>query len=246
MNAAQPLPDNLAKPLLTYSVHGLPVREVLMLKSMVRLLIHRTPHHWVYSAQSSQLRVMAENIPAAQAAMHAHAAQHLLTLGTLTTANHQRPGYLCLPLRASELERELNRLGVVINTTLQARQAAAMEVELPGHIEPVRMLRWPPTHLLQAPGRLKLATLMTGQSLTVEALQLRSGQPLVACKNFLDDLQSGHLLQTEKPAFAATQPASALPVSRPAPTPITPDLFARIRLRFGLQNPGESTLARHA
>jgi hypothetical protein len=246
MNAAQPLPDNLAKPLLTYSVHGLPVREVLMLKSMVRLLIHRTPHHWVYSAQSSQLRVVAENIPAAQATTHAHAAQQLLTLGTLTTANHQRQGYLCLPLRASELELELNRLGVVINTSLQGRQAAAMKVEHLGHTEPVRMLRWPPAHLLQAPGRLKLATLMTGQSLTVAALQLRSGQPLVTCKNFLDDLQSARLLQIEKPALAAMQPASALPVSRPAPPATTPGLFARIRLRFGLQNPGESTLARGA
>lgn len=246
MNASQVMPEDVAKQQLTYSVYGLPAREILLLKSMVRLLSHRTTHNWVYSMQSAQLRVVSETIKAAEAATHGRAAQQLLTLGTLNTADHQRQGYLCLPLRAHELELELNKLGPVINTTLRARQAAAMEVEHIGQADSMRMLRWPPPTLLQAPGRLKLATLMTGRPMTLTTLHQYSGQTVVACKNFLNDLHNAHLLQIENAAIAAIHAAPAQLVRRPSSTAPTPGLFARIRMRLGLQTLGGSESARSA
>lgn len=228
--------ENTERPQLTYSMHGFPTREVLLLKSMFRLLSHRTCHNWVYSAQSTQLRVVTEGFSPAEAEPYLGKAHQLLMLGTRAAGDWHSGGYLRLPLRANQLEGELNKIGALIQPTTSATLAA--QPDWPGAKEAsvLRLLRWPPAHMLRAPGRLKLATLMTGRPMSLHMLQLNSGQSMAACKNFLNDLHHARLLRDE------SQPAAALPVVTPVqrnPTPaVTLGLLARIRLRLGLHGAG--------
>lgn len=110
----------------------------------------------------------------------------------------------------------------------------------------MRMLRWPPASVLVAPGRLRMATLLTGRPLTVYDLQQDSGESLPACRAFFDDLKAAHLLMPAPgPTLIAlehtayiTSPCKPLTKKSPAPT----SLLTRIRMRLqpGLGNPSTS------
>jgi hypothetical protein len=110
----------------------------------------------------------------------------------------------------------------------------------------MRMLRWPPARLLVAPGRLRLATLLTGRPSTVYDLQQDSGESLAACRVFFDDLTTAHLLMPaptptlialERTAYIAS---ACKPLTKKNPAPAS--LLARIRhrLRQSLSNLGAS------
>lgn len=229
---------------LSFSVEGLTAREELLFKSYVRLLDHRSVHGWLYSAQPMHLRadfkvdlrVVTDGLDITLIPQ----AQQLLTLGTI---DRKRDAYLCLPLRANELEEAMNRQGALI---LSSRAALTP----PGSTEPtgtsahvyinlnetVRLLRWPPASLLGSPGRMRLATLMTGQPLTLAALQQRSGQPTQSCVEFVSDLKQAGCLGS----LPSTAPAQR-PIAKPGAAPVVqPGLLARIRSRLGLQTGGRA------
>lgn len=239
---------------LRFSVAGLPAREELLFKSMVRLLSHRTVQIWLYSPEAAQLLVCSEG--------HALQSQvpYVLTLGVAAAV---REAYLMLPLRADELERELNRLGALIAHSGQSRlahtpQTTAAPIERSAANTAWRMTRWPPAQILAAPGRMHLATLMTGKPATLAWLQQHSGQTLANCQAFIDELQQASLLTPHAPAGhsganqSTSRPAALHANSAPAPVPAdtaaglssspvalnsmhaNPGLLARIRSRLGL------------
>ena len=228
---SQPSEDGAQVNSRSYSLEGLPDREGLIFKSMVRLLSQRTRHAWVYVPHSTQLRVVAEGLsPAGFKAL----AQQVLTVGT---AHAKRASYLQLPLYPEELEEELNRLGELISPPTQAGQASA---EAYATHTPMRMLRWPPAAMLTTATRIRLATLMAGKPLTVSELQQRSKESLPTCAAFFDDLKRLHLLI---PVISELPPTPVVPVSPLASNgPLTsktsfvlPGLLARVRKRLGLQ-----------
>jgi hypothetical protein len=215
----------------SYCLEGLPDREVLVFKSMVRLLGHRTACAWVYSPLSTELRVVADGLPAT--ALHSALAQQVLTLGA---GNVKRQSYLRLPLHANELEAELNRLGALIAPTNKTAAAALVA----DAAKPMRMLRWPPATVLTTTTRVRLATLMAGKPLAVGELQQRSKENLAVCTAFFDDLRQLNLLipAVTLPA-ATTTHAESTDQRDPQQTkkiPVQPSLFERIRMRLGLQN----------
>lgn len=220
-----------------FSVSGLNSREELVLKSFVRLLEHRTHHAWQYAPMTAELCFASEG--AKQLRLPAQHVQQILTLGTSPS---NRPGYLQMPLHAHELEAELNRLGALIVPVAQAVQTS---VEAAGtapyeslDTEPMRMLRWPPPALLKAPGRLRLATLMTGKQMTVDRLQQSSGLGLEQCRSFFGDLRAANILATATDTLMPPQvivqgvaPASPPPQQNK----VSNSLISRIRMRLGIQ-----------
>lgn len=217
-----------------FSIEGLPAREELVFKSLVRLLSHRGRFEWVYSPSSSELRVVADG-----SKPDPQGAQQTLTLGVHDV---KRAGYLCMPLRATELEAELERLGALIRPARRLQSSP----EAPGNMtppaaaptEPMRMLRWPPGWMLGQPGRLQLATWMTGKPMTVYALAQKSGESLAVCTAFFDDLtQAGLLASAIK--VQTFQGADPTPQAKPAPQPHVAQLglLSRIRMRLGLKAP---------
>ncbi len=219
----------IGRAVMTFSVEGLAAREELLVKSFVRLLKHRTIHDWFYQAQPADLRMVADGVLSKNLAVLSGEQQQALVLGATPS---QRPNYLCLPLRADELLAELNRLGGLI-----AAARPALTDTPDWSRETIRLLRWPPAALVATPQRMRLATLLTGKPLTLAQLQLRSGQSLVPCTQFLDDLHRAGLLDRPQQNVGK---AAVVPVAT-AKLAIAPlGLLARIRSRLGILNSGKS------
>ena len=223
-----------------FSVSGLNSREELILKSFIRLLDHRTFHAWQYAPMTAELCFVAEG--AKQSLLPTQQQQQIQQILMLGINSSNRLGYLQMPLRAHELEAELNRLGALIVPVNQAVQpsldAPSTAADKSLEIQPMRMLRWPPSALLKAPGRMRLATLMTGQQMTVYSLQQRSGESLAECRAFFGELRAANLLAAapgaQLPPQAGVQivtPASPPPQQNKTGT----SLISRIRMRLGIQ-----------
>ena len=231
-----------AKQERTYSLEGLPDREVLVFKSMVRLLGHRTQCQWVYSAHSTELRVVAEGLRAPS--MQSPVAQQVLTLGAGTLS---RQSYLRLPLHANELEAELNRLGVLIAPSNKALTALQQEFS---ESTPMRMLRWPPASFLMTTTHMRFAALMASKPLTLHELQQRSGENMSACSAFFNGLRHLELLvpaaRPSSPTPADTQLAAPKLPPQLLKSPVQAGLLARIRMRLGLSASGASGQASRA
>ncbi|MCY1529181.1 hypothetical protein D9M68_643140 [compost metagenome] len=236
MTAVNTVPKS-QRALLSYSVEGLPHREEVLLKSLIRLLDHRTHQNWSWKAEQADLRVVGDQV--ALASPPPHPAVPTLTVAH---ADPQRGPFLALPLHTDALEVALNRLGAMV---VHARGLGLAVTEVPiGEHEEFRMLRWPPAAVLEAPIRLRLATLMSNRPASVLSLQQRSPATRQECADFLADLQRAGLLErAASPGVlvAASAPDSVFPDSRfpaPARDTVQPGLLARIRNRLGLQPPG--------
>lgn len=223
---------------LTFSLHSLPAREEFIFKSIVRLLSHKSHQLWLYcpyyGGVRADLLVVAEgSIPRTSASDHG-ALQQVLTLGA---SGRSRDFYLRLPLRADELEAELNRLGDLIQASITASSQTAAPAQ-PQELDiAFRLLRWPPVALLATRERMRLATLMTGRAVTVSSLQKLSGAGLQTCSDFVDELRRAGLMQDlasqstrggDLAIPSASKPAAARAAGQSG-------LLARIRQRLGIQ-----------
>jgi hypothetical protein len=217
-----------------FSLEGIEPREELLFKSFIRLLRHRMDHCWLYKPQSSRkqvdLRVVSDKLLAVKAAVP--------TL-TLSAISSTQPGVLCLPLRATEVETELNRLGAVIAA---ARNLAGSPDRKPNSAQDqgqaqaegaktFRLRRWPTATLVDSPHRVRMATLLTHQPLQLVELARRSGQPLAVCTAFVQDLLLAGLVIE---SVAATKPPATARAPKPPPSIVPRGLLARIRSRLGL------------
>ena len=234
--------------LLSFSVEGLPPREELLLKSLVRLLDHRTHQHWAWKAGQADLRVVG-----GQASAEADDPAPAVPVLAIGQPDPQRGGhFLALPLHADELENTLNRLGAMV-VHARGLGIAAPDTHIADD-EEFRLLRWPPAALLETPARVRLATLMTGRPTSLLLLRQRSGLAPQDCLDFLADLRRAELLESARqpaPAAVAVPPValstSSAPDSVPpldsrpqalARDPVQPGLLARIRSRLGLLTTG--------
>ncbi|WP_225783770.1 hypothetical protein [Xenophilus sp. Marseille-Q4582] len=221
---------------LSYSVEGLSVRDDLLLKSLVRVLDHRSHQQWQCLVQGGDLRV--SGAPFGSSAADGQ--------GGLVLRMGHPPGEgefaLPMPLHAGHLENMFNRIGDHI--AQQRADAAASAAQQPVRDdEQFRLRRWPPAALLGTPERLSLAALMSARPQPLAVLQRQSGVPLPLCIEFLRELRQADLVLSSP--VPATLPADAAPAAEPdaAARPAVavgaaapqPGLIARIRARFGLQ-----------
>lgn len=233
MSASNPVPPaSDDRVTLKYSVEGLSAHDALLLKSLVRLLSHRTHQQWSYQLTQAHLQVLGDAQPDGPSTGSAPGGDIPVLL--LSHTRQTLGNCLHLPLHVNELEQALNRLGEHILKTGALHLTATEPSGLDSHEYQLR--RWPPAALLTTPMRMKLATLLTGRPLSVAALQQRSLQPLHDCAEFFLELRRAGLLQ--QVAAGHSRPA---PDSRPAgpdlaaPTKPPSGLLARIRSRLGLQ-----------
>jgi len=258
----------IRRPLLSYSVDGLPARDELLFKSLVRLLDHRTHQQWTWQVEDADLRVVGDRVPATALDDAADRPVPRLTLGE--TPPPHGP-FLRLPLHADALEVMLNRLGAMV--------VHARELGLPGsalspasrdhsergrgaHGEEYRLLRWPAAALLHTPMRMKLAALLASRPASLHALQQRSNAGAQECADFIAALEhAGFVARTGHgnagTGFSASHaPESLWPDSQslhvseassgadaprtlaPTRAVVAPGLLARIRNRLGLLSSG--------
>ena len=237
------------RPLLSFSVEGLPARDELLFKSLVRLLDHRTHQHWAWQVEDADLRVVGERFPVPSD----EAADRPVPRLTLGETPPQEGPFLRLPLHADALEVMLNRLGaMVIHARELGLSAARDRNERSGRGEEYRLLRWPSVALLDTPVRMKLAALLASRPASLHALQQRSNASAQECVDFIAALErAGFAAGSGGTGFAASRaPESIWPDSQvssgaeaprasdPARGVVAPGLLARIRSRLGLLSSG--------
>lgn len=254
---------------LTFSVEGLAAREELLFKGYVRLLDHLTESQWLYQKPSQTQRVdlLVADERAVPTAFLPNASnlQPILQLGVSSTS---KPFFLSWPLKPYELESELNRLGRMILMQRKGQAAGAGSTAAPlGNALPApstqpsqpqpqpqlyRLNQWPPARLLAEPGRMRLATLLTGRAMGLDEILHRSALAKSACERFLKDMQSAGLLvsaadianhhnasaRPHQPTQAQQLPAASSPAVKapPARPAVQIGLLARIRMRLGINN----------
>ena len=241
------------RPLLSFSVEGLPARDELLFKSLVRLLDHRTHQHWDWQVQDADLRVVGDKLSAPPEQDPSERPVPLLTIGD--TPPPHGP-FLRLPLHADALEAMLNRLGAMLVHARELGLAAASRSrsEQVARGEAYRLLRWPSSTLLDTSMRMKLATLLATRPATPQALQQRSGASARECAEFISMLERAGFVASSNGAagFAnsrapesiwpdshistggeAPHPAAAATATTARPN-VEPGLLARIRSRLGL------------
>lgn len=243
----------------TFSVEGLAAREELLFKGYVRLLDQMTEHHWHYCEASAlqrvDLLVADENVQPTKFLLGADDPQPILLLGVNNFSSSRF--FLEWPLKPYELENQLNRLGRLIKPSVVREQGPGepkAKAESP-HSSPAelhyRLRQWPNPMLLAQPGRMRLATLLTGKAMGLDELQFRSALPKALCERFLADMQAAGLIMhpgaadSQQPplvAPSATPPRLSVQQERQADQPaakpsIQPGLIARIRMRFGIKSP---------
>ena len=260
---------------LTFSVEGFAAREELLLKGYIRLLDYLTEHQWQYHEPSTMRRVdlliASAQIQPTRFLQAGDRAQPVLQLGGDDT--RQSAFFLTWPLKPNELEKQLNRLGRLICSgasvqtqgaashlnTASARPGVARIDESTAEVTPAdtaqlySLRQWPKPMLLAEPGRMRLATLISGRGMSLDEIVLRSALPASVCERFLADMQTAGLLAPQ------AQPAQPDPdLSRIVPTAkkprlepqherqftlatvaafVQPGLLSRIRMRLGIKSP---------
>jgi hypothetical protein len=212
---------------LNLTIEGLAARDELLLKSLIRLLDHRTHQQWSFTAQRFDLKVEGEGFSATHAS-NTDPAVPVLRIGR---ERQQGDHFLNLPLHADELEQMLNRIGAqIVDTRHVAPDRGAALPAL--NDQEFQLKRWPPAPLLAGSGHLALATLLASRPTTLAELQQRSGAARSVCVAFVSELQRAELLHVRASRAAAGHPAATPQPAMPVTAP--PSLFARIRRALGL------------
>lgn len=205
---------------LVFCVEKLAPRDATLFKSFVRLLDHRTQQKWVCGSEAVDLHVVPEGSTVPRDA--GKPASAVLTVGT---SQRYLDHYLSLPIRADELETELNRLGALIGV----QRPAPVHVDANGSF---RLLRWPPPSLLNSSGHVRLATLMSVSAVSLQIAQARTGMSASACSHFFDELGRVGLLRAEPVAPQVT--VRVLQPRSDGTAHAQPGLLSMIRSRLGL------------
>jgi hypothetical protein len=249
---------------LKFGTEGLPAREELLLKSLIRILDYRTLHQWSYDPESADLWLLAEGSRAPPASANSGKPFKVLHVSANAASSID---FLVRPLRSDQVEVELNRVGRLITAarsaaaTLLAQPAASAPTlrsalalapaANPSHlnapaigsafvsgVESFQLIRWPSIHLLGNTQRIRLSTIMLGRPLTLAEITERSHLSQAYCLDFLAVLKAERLVVASlAPPFVAEKAQSQNSNAPNASTTEKLSLFARIRNRLTLKNP---------
>lgn len=247
---------------LKFGTEGLPTREELLLKSLIRILDYRTQHQWTYQPEAADLWLLAEGSQAPLALLRSGKPYKILHVSANPNAG---AGVLVRPLHSDQVEAQLNRIGSAIAaasqaaaalgtelSTLSPRSAAAaaplaklagsvasgMPSKSSGAMELFQLVRWPSIHLLGNSQRIRLATIMLGRPLRLAEIVERSHLTETYCLDFFSVLKAeGLVVISLAPSMASLAANSTPSAPQSASTNAKLGLFARIRNRLTLKSP---------
>jgi hypothetical protein len=207
---------------------GLPPREKFLLKSLMRLLDHRTRYQWVYSATQTDVWVVVEGVTPPSAALLERPSYKLLVLGE-TTKQHAYS--LPLPFNAQNIAQIFDAMGDALAPSAPPVVAARPQ---PAVIESFQLNRWPSAPMLRTPERVRMATMMLGTPLTLADLVKLSRVAQAVCEKFLEDLMASGFVEVTRTKRQIDKPALQTTAPRVPSAPQTEQLslFARIRKRL--------------
>ena len=215
----------------TYTTRGLASRDELLLKSVIRLLDHKTRHRWTYTDDAADLVVLGADVVTDDTGRQAGSGAYHLRLGYM---HKQEANFLQLPLRPQELEHMLNMVGDRIAQSRRVPAPAAADSMNP-HAQ-FRLLKWPSVDLLGTPERVKLTTMLARRPQSLAGLMQHTGCSQQLCAAFCDELRACGLLQISGGDTDAAPAPHSQQAGREASASRL-DILSRIRLRLGLVLP---------
>ncbi|MFZ6846337.1 hypothetical protein [Undibacterium sp. RuTC16W] len=179
-----------SRKMLYFCFKGVACREAELFKSYVRVLNVNLKHKWVYSEVTPDLIIYGEAASEIILQKNLRLPYSLV----LTSCDIQSEQHLHLPLNSAAIAIAFNRIGTLINGVAEVGKVAPWSDLDTSRC--YRMLRWPPTHLLRSRDRMRLATVMTRQAMSITALNKNSGVDIALCKSFVFDLyESGIVVE---------------------------------------------------
>jgi hypothetical protein len=143
---------------VTFTVQGLSTRDETLFRSFVRLLAHRTQQVWKPTTGAPDVLVVPQ-----EAAVHQAAPARCVLVVGATPRNEAH--FLRFPFHAEEMEAALNRAGCSVAVPMPvAATLSTGESTLVAAASLVKLLRWPPAHLLGNVSRVRLATLLRARA----------------------------------------------------------------------------------
>lgn len=231
---------------LTYTIRELPMRDELVLKSIIRILHGQTRHDWQFTpSPDADLLILGNEAPqaAGTVAASSHHGLTVLRVGARAAARED----LHLPLRVGDVLVELNRIGDFLSTERDLRNESLQGAPAGREAVEFALLRWPDwSFLKQDPLFLRVATVLSTHPSTNHDLAAKAGVPLAVCEQFVNQLVSQGLInmkRTETPSPSAPGASPYISTSRSNDNAAQDDsatLWSRIRRRLGLK-PGTVT-----
>lgn len=170
-----------------FRLEGVPLREASLFTSYVRVLAFRLHHKWHHQESAAHLIIYGD-VSLEQNARQ-DPASPVQTL-VLSASDHNPINFLRLPLDSAEIEVALNRIGAML-----IQSPAHQKIAIPNTTKRYRLLRWPPSALLHSRDRMRLATIMTRQAISIDELHKRAGLGLDLCRLFIEDMLKKGLLE---------------------------------------------------
>lgn len=223
----------------TLGVHNLPAAEVVLIKTLIRLLPAAGTTRWRFAETGPYDAVLtdATHVGGEVPASLARAVLKITRAQAATDADS-----IARPIRAEQLQAWLTRQGARLQLlprlAVPAARPAAPGVAgsaAPSHATSPRfkLRRWPSAALLKNdPHRIRLATLLSRRALAAHELSHISRLPAQQCQDFVDTLHQTGLIEVER--------VEAIVVARKAPAapmlarPLASGLIGGIRRRLGL------------
>ncbi len=223
---------------ISYSLSGLPAREQLVFKSLMRLLAPRLKHDWAYLLEG-ELLVQGDPFTAPEHAFNDPPALTQNSLISLKVGALQANGlyYLRLPIQANIMEERLNALGIeVVAKRVSAARSVAHAASQSGPISIPQALarqiapelafagelslkRWPSQQLMRSAAHIRMATVLLRRRTSLPDLMALSGQSAVVCQHFLRELKAADLLLVREPVSSSAGGLAAPPHSSPHSPP---------------------------
>jgi len=228
---------------LTYTIRELPMRDELVLKSIIRILHGQTRHDWQYIASpDADLLILGNDSPGAEGTLDA-TSHHGLTILRVGAGAAPVREDLHLPLRVGDVLVELNRIGDFLSTERDLRNESLSGAPSGRETVEFVLLRWPDwSFLKQDPLFLRVATVLSTHPSTNYDLAAKAGVPIAVCEQFVNQLVSQGLInmkRSEATAVAATAAAATgspyISNKRDDAQGDSATLWSRIRRRLGLK-----------
>lgn len=221
-------------------VYNLPAAEVVLVRTLMRLLPHDASFHWYFAETGPYDAVLTDATNVAGEVPSSLARRVLKITRDNASGNSDA---ITRPIRADRLQAWLARQGqelqgglfplVPVKSIVAAMQGATVRFKL---------RRWPHVALLQDdPHRIRLATLLSRRALGAHELSRISQLPLGTCQDFVDTLHQTGLIEVQRldttagtRAVPAAQAVAGAAAGAAVQRPAAAGLINSIRRRLGV------------
>jgi hypothetical protein len=214
---------------LSFATEGLTAREELLLKSLIRLLDHRTHQQWDYTAHLADIWLVAQGCKVPQTAFSRDKQPKVLTFSPTTEVSAQ--AQLARPFNANQIEAALNHIGAILAAQVVGHTQSTM-------VETYRLIRWPTALVQGNPKHIMIASVLLGKPMSLQEITKQSGSTQNECLQFINALKIEQLVTVKQNYLEQLSPGTSPAIHHlyhmAHPQPL-PSLFARIRSRLTLK-----------